>query len=370
MIRVLGLLTDLFEATGGIQTFNRTLAKALDEIATERDWTVNLHVLNDRGGSLLQPRYLASGRTRYVPFEGRRAAFALASASAAQRADLVLLGHVHFAPLLHAMRLIQPTLKAYLIVYGIEVWKRLSWPRRTGALRADRVLAVSAATADWMARDNGIPPERFSVLPLTVDPFYRWNGSPAWSSRGELGLPSGPMILSVSRLDVTDRDKRIDLVIEAMPAVLEQVPDAFYVVVGGGTDRTRLEEVAGAMGVRDRVYFIGRVPDERLPAYYQCCDVFALPSEQEGFGIVFLEAMAHAKPCVGVRAGGVPEVIEHGSTGFLADPSDVRGVARIIVRLLRDERLLEAVGRAGRARMERLYSFERFRGRLDAALGT
>lgn len=366
MRQVLGLLTDLFEATGGIQTFNRTLARALDELAVERDWTVTLHVLNDRGGSPSQSRYLTSGRTRYVPFGRRRGAFALASVAAGCRADVVLLGHVHFAPLLHGMRLRRPAAKACVTAHGFEVWTRLSWLRRTGASRADRILAVSQATAERMGRDNRIPAERFRVLPLSVDPFYGPNRAAVRPSREELGLPDGPMILSVARLD--DCYKRVDLVIEALPVVLGYVHDAWYAVVGDGTDRPRLEALATTVGVRDRVRFLGKVPDERLPDYYRSCDVFVLPSEKEGFGIVFLEAMAHAKPCVGAWAGGVPEVIEDGVTGFLAGPGDAAGLARVLVRLLKDAPLRERLGMAGRRRFETLYSFEAFKGRLDEVL--
>ena len=162
--------------------------------------------------------------------------------------------------------------------------------------------------------------------------------------------------------------KRIDLVIKAMPAILHHVPDAFFVVVGHGGDRPRLEKLAQETSVADRVVFTGFVADELLPSYYDACDLFVLPSLKEGFGIVFLEAMYHAKACVGAIAGGIPEVVKDGGTGLLAKPDSVDSFVQCVVRLLGNDQERDAMGRRGKERLEREFSYEKFRARLERVL--
>ncbi len=367
-MNVLVLLTDLFDAVGGIQTFNRAFVKALDEIASEHRWTVTVLVLNDRGNNSLITEYVSSHQTRYMGFSGSRRQFVLAALNAARKADVVIFGHVNFAPLVFAVRLVRPFAKSYLAVYGVEAWKRLPILRRVAALQMELILSISRVTASRMQEQNHMPPERFTVFPCTLDPLYGRNGITP-RSREDLGLPKGRMLLSVARLDALERYyKKIDLVIEAMPWVLKEVPDAFYVVVGDGSDRARLEALARTIGVEDRVRFVGRISDELLPSYYRACDLFVLPSLEEGFGIVFLEAMYYAKPCIGAKFGGSPEVIGDCKTGFLAEPSDKDDLTRKIILLLRDAVLRHSMGHAGKQELEQRFSIDMFRMRLASIL--
>jgi len=361
-MNILVLLTDLFDKVGGIPTFNRALVKALDGIATERDWKVTILVLNDSGTSNLVNSYTTPSRTCYKGFAGSKSNFILSGLQASQDANLVLIGHVHITPI--ALAMMRST--KMLVVHGIDVWKRLSVLERLEVSRIDQILSVSSFTREQMVKHNRIAWDRFSIFPNTLDPFYGNHRTPR--SRQELGLPPGRLILSVSRLDESERYKGIDTIIEALPLVLEELPDAFYVVVGDGADRLRLADKAENNGVRERVFFAGRVPDDLLPYYYQACDVFTLPSIKEGFGIVFLEAMYYAKPCIGVRAGGTPEVIKDGITGILTEPGNIKALADTLVRLLSNEKLRLTMGQAGKTRLEHEFSFGVFRQRLEGIL--
>ncbi len=151
--------------------------------------------------------------------------------------------------------------------------------------------------------------------------------------------------------------KGIEVVIRAMPRVLEAVPDAIYLVVGTGPQRGKLERLASESGLEGRVVFVGRVSDEELLYYYGACDLFVLLSrtladkgEMEGFGIVFLEAGACGKPVIGGKGGGTSEAIEDGVTGLLVDPLDVNEIAGTIVRVLVDGELARRLGENGRKR--------------------
>jgi glycosyltransferase involved in cell wall biosynthesis len=137
-----------------------------------------------------------------------------------------------------------------------------------------------------------------------------------------------------------------------------------FVIAGDGDDRSRLEELAEERGLADRVIFKGAVSDEELIDLYKGCDVFLMPSRQEGFGIVFLEAMAFKKPVIGGNHGGTPEVVLHKETGFLVEHGDVDDLARRIATLLDDPELCQRMGEAGRRRVEENYTFESLRRSL------
>jgi len=175
------------------------------------------------------------------------------------------------------------------------------------------------------------------------------------------GLAGRKVVLSVGRL--IER-KGIDKMIEAIPLVRREVPEALYLVAGDGPDRERLEKMVHDLNLRDHVRFTGYVSDEDKAVYYDVCRVFSMPSRElpngsvEGFGIVFLEANAHEKPVIGGKAGGVVDAIEHGKSGMLVDPTDVAEIASTIIRLLKDENLARQLGRYGRERVVRDFAWE------------
>ncbi|MBZ5569637.1 MAG: asparagine synthase (glutamine-hydrolyzing) [Acidobacteriia bacterium] len=363
---VLVLLTDLLDAFGGIQTFNRSLVKALDGIAVARRWPVELLVLNDRRRAHCESPYFDPEAVAYRSFQRNSTQFVSAAVRAASRATTAIIGHVNFCPVLPLMKVSATAVDFILVVHGIEVWKPLSLLQRWGVRQLNEVLTVSDFTRDEMRLHNQVNGLSFTTFPDTLDPFY--GGADAGDARARLGLPAGRMLLSVSRLHETEFYKRIDLILESMPAVLKQAPDVFLVVVGEGRDRARLQRLAAQLRLDDRVRFTGRVSEEDLPLYYQACDVFVLPSLKEGFGIVFLEAMQYAKPCIGARAAAVPEVIVDGESGLLTAPGDARSLELAITALLSDEALRQAMGRAGLRRLETNFSFSAFRHRLEEVL--
>jgi phosphatidylinositol alpha-1,6-mannosyltransferase len=151
-------------------------------------------------------------------------------------------------------------------------------------------------------------------------------------------------ILVVSRLDPR---KGIDKAIRAFAQL--DVEDAELLIGGTGRLEGSLKELASELGVRDRVRFLGFVPDAELPSLYSSVDLFVLPSEYEGFGIVFLEAMACGTPVLGTDVGGVPTAVEDGETGYLVGKDAVGALAGRMGELLADERQYESMATAARA---------------------
>ena len=361
--KVVALVTSAFGGIGGIETFNRALIGALDQLAPRHNWTVRALSLLDREDLPGADRYLQSGSTDARGFSGNRAQFAFAATRASHGADIVIIGHANLAPL--ALLMNSPF--KCLIVHGIEVWKKLPRLKSLGISRIDRILSVSAFTQREMMRENALSADRFRIFPNTLDPQA---ASPQPKvNRSALGLPQGHMLLSVTRLASSERYKNIRSVIESLPSVLAKIPDTFYVIIGDGAERKIFQELAHRMGLADKIFLPGSVSNELLPAYYGSCDVFVLPSVKEGFGIVFLEAMSHGKPCIGARAGGVPEVIRDGVTGLLVDPSRLAtDIPEAILRLLTDPALCETLGANGKAALESNFSFTSFSNRLEEIL--
>ncbi|MCB8983666.1 MAG: glycosyltransferase family 4 protein [Ardenticatenaceae bacterium] len=232
------------------------------------------------------------------------------------------------------------------------------------ALRgATAVLTVSQFTVNEL-RKLGVPPERIHLVSpgIDVQPFTEAHPHAAW--------PGKWVLLTVARLVAR---KGQDTVIRALPQVLKSVPNAHYVIVGGGPDEAYLRQLAAELGVAGHVTFAGHVADAELPAYYARCDAFAMLTRQgagevEGFGITFLEAGAAGKPVIGGQAGGVADAVANGVTGLLVDPLDGRAVAEAITRLARDPALAQRMGAAGRARVLENYTTAVFARKVTAVL--
>jgi len=160
--------------------------------------------------------------------------------------------------------------------------------------------------------------------------------------------------------------KGFDTVLRAMPRVLEEFPDALYLVVGDGPDRPRLEAMVRDLGLGGSVHFAGSADEESLAAWFRTLDVFVMPSREipssghvEGFGIVFLEAGACGRPVIGGRSGGVVEAVQDGSSGVLVNPGDPEDLARALLAMLRDPQRARHLGRSGRLRVEREFTWEK-----------
>ncbi|MCU1461370.1 MAG: glycosyltransferase [Acidimicrobiales bacterium] len=192
------------------------------------------------------------------------------------------------------------------------------------------------------------------------------------AARASFGLPAdGRLVVSVSRLVPR---KGMDVLVDAAAALSPARPDLVVAIAGDGRDRGRLVQRVRRAGAPVRL--LGRVPDHDLPALYGCADVFAMVCrnrwgglEQEGFGIVFVEAAASGVPQVAGASGGAAEAVAHGETGFVVDrPRDAHAAANALATLLDDDELRRSMGAAARARAVECFSYDRLAARLDAVL--
>ena len=324
-MKTLLLCPELFARESGIQRILRLYLKALCEAAGAGD-EVRLVVLNDRefpAGSL--QRYTNDRLTRRHACGGGKLSFVWQTLRCSASADRLVCGHLGQLPVAWLACRLRPRLQYFLVAHGIEVWRPQTAIEQAALRGARRILCVSDFTRREMRRRIALPESRFVVVPNALDPDL--GDAPA---ADQPAAPLEPVILTVARLDAAEGYKGVDHLIEALPAVRRVLPAARLRVIGTGSDLPRLRALAERLDLAGAVEFAGPVDDATLRAAYRDCALFALPSRGEGFGIVFLEAMAHGKACLGARAGAIPEIIDD-TSGVLADYGDVAGITRQLV---------------------------------------
>ena len=335
------LLFTALRSQGGIQRYNRQLLVCLRSILVGSPPTV--FSLNDSNGYDGVPGF-AGNRLRFVAAALLLPLF--------RGADLILVGHVNFAPLIPLLRLLCPSARVAVLAYGKEVEQPLSLPARLGLRCAHTVLYISESTRRLVVEQQGVEPERTAMLTYGFDP-------PAACVPQYNRVPGRLTLLSVSRLSFGDRYKGIDTTIEALAALIDRYPEICYVVVGDGDDRPRLTQLARDRGIERHVRFTGEVSEAELAEYYEQCDIYVLPSSHEGLGIVYLEAMARGKPVIGVHAGGAPDVVIHEVNGLLVPRGESALVGLALDRLAGNQELCARLGAWGRDRTVPAFSTER-----------
>ncbi len=356
---VLGIFAELM-TPGGIQCIGRHQAAVLSSFAKDRGLPCRLLSLNDSPG---QQRLRVGGVALTIQGFGRRKGrLLLATLAAAPGTRVAYIGHPNLAPLGLLLRILRPGMRYWVATYGVDVWEPLAPMRRIALRSAHAITTISQYTGEKLVAVQKLNRKRVDVIPPALDPgFGKMNGV---VPHPRPPLPTGKLLLTVARLASSERGKGIDGVIRALPIVHKVVPDTHYVIVGDGDDRLRLERLARDVGVSDHVFFPGMKMGDEFASFYDACDVFVMPSRKEGFGIVFLEAMAYGKPVIGGNHGGTPEVVIDGTTGFLLEFGDVNALADCLIRLLQDEALCRRMGEAGRHRLEQHYTFEHFQRRF------
>ncbi len=363
---IIGLFPEL-DAPGGVQRTGRHLAAVLTEFAANRGMECRLLTLND--SPELHRMTLGGREFVFTGSERAKGRFTVTALKAARRkVKVVLAAHPNLGPLVQAMQVIAPRMKSIICTHGIDVWEPLGGLRRRALRHANLVLAPSRDTAEHVASEQGVSRERIRVLPWALDPEFEALLLPGSKVALPYEFPTGRIILTVGRWLASERYKGMDTLITALPRLLTQRPDVQLVLAGAGDDRAWLEDLAEQTGVNRHVHFLTGLSYPELAACYSACEIFALPSRGEGFGLVYLEAMACGKPVIGGAHGGAPEIIEDGVTGYLVPHGDPIQLATSIEALLADPALSKEMGARGRHRAEHEFRFNAFARSLKKIL--
>lgn len=377
------VLSTLYGAYGGIPAFNRLLVQAAAGFCRRQRLPLVLLALTDpplpaTSAAAALPTHRPDARPDdlsddlrprlppgvvYRPCHGDRRALLRAFLSELGRPLPLILGHVHLAPL----GLVWPGPYG-VIAHGSEVYAPLAPLRRLGLRRAQRVACVSDHTLGCVVDRQGVAAPRCLRVVNALPQLPRRTDPPPRPSAAPLRL------LCISRLHPAE-PKGIDALLRA----LARLPPGFaeLTILGEGAARPALQALAQDLGLGlglglgpsgDRVRFLGAVSDAVRDAELDACDAFALPSEGEGFGIVYLEALARGKPCIAAAAGGAPEIVRDGETGFLIPAPVAAHIPQLAAAILAlgDPALRAQLGQAGRQHVAARHSPDAFAARAEA----
>jgi phosphatidylinositol alpha-1,6-mannosyltransferase len=349
------LLVPELSSIGGMQLLHRLLIQAMDRFLDEYGGQLLVYSLNDNAGTIPHSSLKGLKVTNIKSFGRDRRHFCLHALSAFPGTQHVFYGLLGFTPLALFQTMIAPYSRRHLLIHGVEAWDNRGHIYALSARHMTGVISISQHTLNRYRQAYKI---RISqpgfVLPCCLGSDYQPSESTPLRRDGAFRL------LSAARLVAEEQYKGIDTVLRALPKLLEAFPELVYVVIGDGSDRRRLENLAKQLDVERNVQFRGFVTKYELEREYRDCDLYVMPSAGEGFGIVFIEAMAFGKPVVAARAGATPEVIEHGITGMLVQYGDVAELGDVLNLLLVNTELRREMGlRGARCAMER-YTFEAF----------
>jgi len=327
-MKVLLLVTDAYGGHGGIAFYNRCLVEALALMPAVSEVVVVPRVM----------RFPASGIPPKVRFMAEAAGkkwryLRVLSRLAFEHFDFVVCGHVNLLPLAVPIGKIK-RVPLVLQVHGIDVWKQPAASARFWLRQVDAIWSVSAVTRDRMNGWARLPLSRYSILPNTFHPQLYGLAARRADLIARYKLEGRKVIMTLARLAGDERYKGIDEILEVMPELLIEEPRLVYLVVGDGDDQPRLEAKASALGIADKVIFTGYVDESQKADHLRLADVFALPGRGEGFGIVYLEALACGVPVVGSQLDGSREALRGGALGELADPTDLESIRLCILRAL------------------------------------
>ncbi len=220
----------------------------------------------------------------------------------------------------------------------------------------DRLIAISRDCIKHL-RDRHAPLKKIKLIYNGVDHnFFRPMPENGKKVREYLGIPQqAPVILAVRNFSYR---KGLHLLIRAMKEVVKSYPDAFLLLIGGGPYEPKLKELVNTLGLKNKVKFLGIIPNRELPPYYEAADIVVVPSYEEGFGIAAIEAMAMEKPLIATPAGGMAEVIDPSST-LIVPIGEWEPIAKAIISLIENPQLRENLGKKGRKRVEKYFTWER-----------
>ncbi len=396
-MHILALVTEAFGGSGGIAQYNRDFlaacAQARIEVtcSQEKDkikkmtisplesgsqWgSKNLsHTAGEEGEGVkitIVPR-LADKRHQDLPNNlvqkrplKNRSLFTLNTVLTVLREgpfDIIFCGHLFMAPL--AMIVAKLWRKPFwLQIHGIEAWDQPSYIIHRTAEEADLVTAVSRYTRRRFLSWANVAPHTVKVLPNMVDGHRFSPGPKPKYLLKRHKLEGKKVLLTVGRLSRHERYKGHDKVIHVLPQLRQKLSNVVYVIAGDGDDRPHLERLAASYGVSDDVRFLGQVPGRELPDLFRMADLFIMPSAGEGFGIVFLQAIATGLPTVAADRGGSADPLRDGEYGYLIETD---GVREAILTALREPR---ADCRARSREVRRIFGRDYFVQRAAEIVG-
>ncbi|MCC5613701.1 glycosyltransferase family 4 protein [Nostoc sp. CHAB 5836] len=328
---------EIFAHEGGIQSYIKDIFRAY--LGLSQAYKAEVFLLRDSPDSLntfedekLKFHYFKN----QSPQIGRlQMAAALLKCLLQSRPQQVFCGHINLGVLVQT--LCQPLGIPYTVLtYGKEVWEPLKNQERRALISADGIWTISRYSRDRACVANSLNPKMVQMMPCAIDGDKFTPGCKQPELIQKYGLTGGKVLMTVARLWSGDIYKGVDVTIRALPQIAEVFPEVKYLVIGRGDDQPRLAQLAAYLGVSDRIVFAGFVATEELMEHYRLADAYIMPS-QEGFGIVYLEAMACGVPVLSGDNDGSADPLQDGKLGWRVPHRSPDAVAAACIEMLQGD---------------------------------
>lgn len=313
-----------FSTTGGIQKMTRTLAHSLCVLAGRNNWNFKLWSAYDSKEDLM-PQYLPD--KNFTGFAANRVTFVLKTLISSRKLDIIIISHINLAIIGLLIKAFNPKCKIWLIAHGIEVWRPLSIVKNSFLKQCDKILCVSVFTKQQMVNRHNTDDSKCDVLNNAIDPFMKL---PVMFTKPDQLLKryrlknDVPIIFTLTRLASTEQYKGHDLVIKAISRLKSKFPDLKYILAGqyDNEEKIRIQKLIATAKVGEQVILTGFIDDAEISDHFLLADLFVLPSKKEGFGIVFIEALACGLPVICGNSDGSIDAIRNGELGTAINADD------------------------------------------------
>ncbi len=328
------LALKIFSAKGGIEQVNKNWLFALNEISKKEKLTYKVYSMYDEN---FDERYIS--KNNFNAFQKNKILFAIKSIWNCIISDVVVLSHLNLSVFALIAKLINPKLKIVIQLHGIESWRELSGIQELLLEKSYQILAVSNYTATVIKNTYPKHQQKIKVFNNSLDPFIEKNidtsDNAKTFAKEQLNIPNGKFVLlTIGRLDSSESYKGYDKTIESL-SFLKHKDFLFYII--GKYDKEeerRVKELIEKYQLTGRVILKGFVSDDELTSYYRSADVFIMPSKGEGFGLVFIDAMAQGVRVVGGNVDGSVDAISPFKDSILVNPDNIEEIKNAIQRLM------------------------------------
>ncbi|MFB2898176.1 glycosyltransferase [Aerosakkonemataceae cyanobacterium BLCC-F50] len=367
-------IPNMFQFTGGIQTYSAFFLEALQSLYPNIDYHVFLK--HDTFASsdfpfLPDTKFHFAG-TVHPKFKTLFFATKIAGYGLWQRPNLIVSTHLNFTIAAYWLKRMA-NIPYWAVAHGVDAWNIDRPALKTALQNADKIISVSGYTRDRLLAEQNLDPSKVVLLPNTFDASrFQISPKPEYLLKRYGLTTNNSIILTVARLDRSEQYKGYDQIIQALPEIRRYLPNVHYILGGKGSDRSRIMQLISQLNLQNCVTLAGFIPDNELNDHYNLCDVFAMPSKGEGFGIVYLEALACGKPTLAGSKDGAVDALCHGELGALVDPDNIAEIIQTLIKILQGTypHAIMYQPETLRQKVKEIYGFDRFKQSLQEIMQT
>jgi len=331
--KVLAVVPDAFGNNGGIAKYNRDMLTAISSYPDVGSVTAIPRLHNKKADHNDKPLNLLFD-SRGIDSKWRFGMTVLRTMISNNHFDLILCGHINLLPLAYLVAKWM-NLPVWCVIYGVDAWNfRGNWFLNNIVGRLDGVVSISETTKARFVLWSKVKAQDVVVVPNCYDPFQFGMGTKSEILSERYNIKDNAVLMTLGRLSANERYKGFDETLEVMPDLVKKIPELIYMIVGAGDDKERLQQKAKQLNIGSHIVFPGYIPESEKADHYRLADCYIMPSSGEGFGFVFLEALACGIPVIGSKIDGGRDALRDGLLGILVNPKDPKEIEEAVLQIL------------------------------------